>query len=68
MAHLTSEQLLIWDAVAGFLLHVEEVVNKLVLEMLSANQKGADKRLSAALETLVVRIVNKVVNPLEFIN
>lgn len=68
VAPLTSEQLLVRDASAGIPIHIEGAVDNLVLESLSANQKGVDKRLQAAIETLVVRTVHKVVNLPEFIS
>lgn len=68
VAPLKSEQLLVRNAVGGIPVHIEQVVNKLVLETVTANQEGLNNRLSAALETLVVRIVHKVVNASEFVS
>lgn len=68
VATFNSETLLVRDAVASIPVHVEEAVNKLVLETLTANKKGVNNRLSAALETLGIRTVQKVVNPPEFIS
>lgn len=38
------------DVVAGISVYVKKAVNELVLEMLTASQKGVHSRLTAALE------------------
>lgn len=47
--------------------HNEEKVNKSVLEELTASQHGIYNSLSAALDTIVVSIVHKLVNSWDFI-
>lgn len=65
-ALLASEELLVHDAMAGITVHVEEAVNKLVLESLTANKKGIYNCLLVVLEVLVINSVHKVVNSPEF--
>lgn len=52
----------------GLLGQVEEAVDRLFLEMLKECYKNVDKRLSAALETLVISSAQNVVYSLEFIS
>lgn len=59
-----GEQLLVRVVVASIIVHVEEVENKLVLDMLTANQEDVTSRLLAAVEKLVIRTVHKVVTSL----
>lgn len=67
VASQTSMQILVQNAVAGFPLHVEELLDKLVLETLTTSQKSGYNQLSAALETLGINTVQKVVNSPELI-
>lgn len=62
VASLTFEQLVAHDVVGSVYLHVEEAVNRLVLETLTADQEGVDNCLSTDLEILVVRPVNVLLN------
>lgn len=55
------------DAIAGIPFHIEEVMTKLVLENVKAQHKGVDSCFSATLESLIERIVKKVVNSPEAI-
>lgn len=68
VASLQNEELLVSNTVAGIPEQFKEPVNMLVLEMLAMNQTGLNTSLSAALKTLVVHTVQKVVNSTKFIN
>lgn len=56
---LTSEQLIISDELAGILVHVEEALAKMVID-LNANRSGTDNHLSALLERLVLKSFDKM--------
>lgn len=66
--HLTNEQRLTCKAVAVLPEQVNEAVNNLLLETLTASKKPVNNRLSAAFKTLVVHKVNEIVNFLSFVS
>lgn len=68
VAPIKSEQLRVRDAVEGIPVDVKEAASNLVFRTPTANQKGVDNHLLAALETLVVCTVHKVVNSSEFMS
>lgn len=53
---------------AGISVQVEEVMNKLVLKTLNASKNGVHNCLSEALENLVLRTVQKVMDSPELIS
>lgn len=53
---------------AGILVHIKEIVSKLMLETLLTNKKSSDNRFSAALVTLFIRAVCKIMNSPDFIS
>lgn len=55
-----SEQLLVYGVVASTPVHVEETLNNLVLETLTASYKRVQDRVSVALRILVPQTVRKV--------
>lgn len=57
----TSIQILERDASTGIPLDVEQTMTKLVLKALTSQQKGVDNCLSADPESLIERVVKKVV-------
>lgn len=52
---------------ANILVYAKQAVNKIVLETLTANQKGVHNRLSVALVTSVFYTIHKIVNTAEFV-
>lgn len=48
--------------------HVEETINRFLLETLTTRRKGVDNHLSVALEMLAVRTIHKIVNSPRFIS
>lgn len=58
VAPLTSEQLLVRDAVAAFPEHIERMVGSLVLGKLTENHLGVNNHLPVASETIVVRTLH----------
>lgn len=65
--YLASKQRLVCSAVTGIVVHGEEMVSKLLLGALTTNQEHIDNSLLEALERLLVRTIEKVVNSLDSI-
>lgn len=65
---LTSDQILVREAIAAIPCQVKEMMSKLVLETVLTKHIEDDNGLLAAQESFIDRILNKVVRSLETIH
>lgn len=61
-------EILVFDASGGISFHIEEVMTQLVLNTVTTQHKRVDKHLSATVNSLIERIVKKLVSSLETIS
>lgn len=64
----TSKEFLVHDALASTSVHIEDVVNELLLDSLNTRKKDVNNHLSAALERSVIRTIHKPVILPEYIS
>lgn len=59
VTHLTSEKLLVHGSLAGIPVHVEEARKRMLIDT-NASSSSTDSHLSAQLERLVLKVIEKV--------